>query len=223
MNKNFSTELKLLIIGVFVGAIPTLVVTWINNQGEDKRILTQTMVARQNIEIEKSRVEIENFIRILSEYKVEANIILRNLMKSNVISPVNAKYTYAPDLSFKNFNLDDKTVGEKGANLVQKITPELQDMYFQLRVMENIPIDENIMSVVNGLNWIILQWIGHRKDSTPWKFNYEPYFPAWYPQEDLELPPKEPYKLQMAYMERLDQVIKESSKIRKRIISGEFQ
>ncbi len=221
--KDFSTELKLLLIGIFVGAIPTLAGIWINNQGEDKRILTQAMIVRQNIEIEKSRVEIENFIRILSEYKAEANIILRNLMKSNVISPVNAKYTYAPDLSFKNFNLDDKTVGEKGANLVQKITPELQDIYFQLRVIENVPVDESIMSVVNGLNWIILQWIGHHNDPTSSKFNYEPYFSAWYPQEDLELPPKEPYKLQMAYMERLDQEIKELSEIRKRIIRGGFQ
>jgi len=178
---------------------------------------------RQNAEIERSKIEIESLITTLSEYSVESGIILKNLMKSNVMTPVNSEYSFAPDLNFKNFFIDKNTLKEKISYLINNVSPKLQSSYFRLTAIQKVPINEDIIGTTNSLNWIIMVWSQHDKIHPSCKFFCAEGFPCWTPEENLYIPPKDPYNLQKIFTERLNEEIKELAEMKKRVINGEFQ
>ena len=89
----------------------------------------------------------------------------------------------------ENFNLTDKVVIEKISNLQNNLTPLLRHSYDRLTTIYKIPIPNDIVATINGVNVIALIWWSH-KSSPPIEFSsVAPKIPLWVPQKDLNIPP----------------------------------
>ena len=152
--KGSQSELRLIIIGAILGAVPIVAVTYINNSHEDQRIIAQAKVARQNFEIEKCREEIDRFIHNYENFKAETNVIIKNLSKMPIIT---LEDFYAPDVNSNNFYLKEEDLKKRFTNL-GNLVGLLQNNYFELTSIHRISIPENVIAPINGIYTSLRMW-----------------------------------------------------------------
>ena len=189
--KGSQSELRLIIIGAILGAVPIVAVTYINNSHEDQRIIAQAKVARQNFEIEKCREEIDRFIHNYENFKAETNVIIKNLSKMPIIT---LEDFYAPDVNSNNFYLKEEDLKKRFTNL-GNLVGLLQNNYFELTSIHRISIPENVIAPINGIYTSLRMWnqLDNEKHSAFPISNLIYPAPHWYPNPDL-IPPKDQLK-----------------------------